>query len=71
MSITLRIVDFLDKLKVQKFFIEKDNRTYFTPIQISFNQNQLEHLSEKFLKVKGNAYKMNDFEKKILKELDF
>ncbi|MFT6633330.1 MAG: hypothetical protein ACJAS4_003300 [Bacteriovoracaceae bacterium] len=71
MSITLRVVDLLDRLKVQRFFIERNQRTYFTPIRISFNQAQLEKISDRLFKVKGNAYKMNDLEKEILEELDF
>lgn len=71
MSITLKIVDLLDKLKVQKFFIEKNNKTYFAPIRIKLNQSQIENIADKVFKVKGNAYKMNDFEKEILEELKF
>jgi hypothetical protein len=71
MSITLRIVDLIDKLKVQSFFVERNHKTYFTPINISFNQNQLEKVTDKLFNVDGNAYKMNDFEKKVLQELDF
>lgn len=71
MSITLKIVDLLDRFKVQSFFIERNQKTYFTPIRISFNQSQLEKVTDKFFKVKGNAYKMNDLEKEILEELDF
>jgi hypothetical protein len=71
MSITLKIVDLLDKFKVQHYFIEKDNKAYFTPMMIKFNPSQLEFLIEKFVSVDGNAYKMNDLEEKVLRELDF
>lgn len=71
MSITLKIVDLIDKLKVQHYFIEKNNNTYFRPIQIKFNASHVEEMIEKVVNVDGNTYKMNDLEKNILKDLDF
>lgn len=71
MSITLKIVNLIDRLKLQHYFIEKNNKTYFTPINISFSEDKLESILDKVIRTKGNAYKMNDLEKEVLKELDF
>lgn len=71
MSITLRIVELLDRLKVQNYFLERNNKTYFTPIKIHFNHNQIEVIADKIFKVNGKPYQMNDLEKNVLKDLDF
>jgi hypothetical protein len=70
MSITLKLVHLIDKLNIQSYFIEKNDRTYFMPIQFKFNTNKLEALTDKLIKVKGRAYKVNDLEKSILNDLD-
>jgi hypothetical protein len=71
MSITLKIVEIIDKLRVQNYFVEKNNKTYFTPINIQLSTEHIETIIDKVFKTNGNAYKMNEFEKEILKELDF
>ena len=70
-SITLKVVDLLDRLKVQSYFVEKNDRTYFTPIHVKFDPNKLEIILDKIIKVKGNSYKMNKMEKQVLEELEF
>ncbi len=71
MSITLKLVDLVDKLKIQQFFIEKEHKTYFQPFKFRINDVKIENSLDRFFKVKGNAYKMNEFEKNCLEELDF
>lgn len=71
MSITLKLVNLLDKINVQNYFIEKDNKVYFSPMRININALKIEHVLDKTLKVQGNSYKMNQFEKDILEELNF
>jgi hypothetical protein len=71
MSITLKVVDLLDKLNVQSYFLEKESKLQFTPIRISFDSIKIEKVLEKLIKVNGKTYKMNQFEKDILTELDF
>ena len=71
MSITLKIVDLMDKLKIQNYFVERDNRTYFTPVRIKFNSSSIESFIDKVINVDGRAYQMNELEEKVLKELDF
>mgnify|MGYP005708108021 FL=1 len=71
MSITLKLVDAIDKLKVQSFFVEKGDKTYFSPIHIGFDANSFENKSDKLFNVNGKPYKKNEFEEQVLKELDF
>lgn len=71
MSITLKVVDLIDRLNIQSYFLEKENKLQFTPIKISFDSIKIERRIESLIKVNGNSYKMNQFEKDILKELDF
>jgi two-component SAPR family response regulator len=71
MSITLKVVDLLDRLNVQSYFVEKENKLQFTPIKISFDFNKFEKRFEKLTNINGNSYRMNQFEKDVLRELDF
>lgn len=71
MSITYKIVNVVDKLKLDHYFIEKNNITYFSPIRIQLNTDVVEKLVNSFIKVKGREYIPNQFEKDVLKELDF
>ena len=69
MTITMRIVSLVDKLKLQKFFVEKDNKAHFKFAE--FSPARLEETIDKLLRTKGNPYQPNQFEKDCLKELDF
>ncbi len=71
MSITLKVIDLIDRLKVQRFFIEKNNKTYFSPIFINFNPENFEKIADHLVSSKGKPYEPNDLEKAICKELDF
>ncbi len=70
MSITLRLVNLIDKLQIQNYFIEKDNKTIFTPVLIKFNTEALEKAADKVIRTKGKPYKINDLEKSMLNDLD-
>lgn len=71
MSITLKLVDLVDRLKIQQFFIEKEDKTYFLPLKFQINGEKIESTLDRMIKVKGRSYQMNDFEKQCLEELDF
>lgn len=71
MSITMKIVRLIDKLKLNQYFVQKDNRIYFSPIHIKFNADVIENGLDSLLKVDGKPYVADDFEKEVLKELDF
>lgn len=71
MSITLKIVNFLDHLKVQKFFLEQNDKVLFTPIKIELNEQFIERKLRQILSGNGKAYEMNEFERACLEELDF
>ena len=51
--------------------MQKDNRIYFSPIHIKFNADVIENGLDSLLNVDGKPYVADDFEKEVLKELDF
>lgn len=67
MSITLKVISLIDKLQLQQFFTEKDNKVM---LNLSFDPKHLEDLIDKILKVDGHEYCPNQFEKDCLKELE-
>lgn len=69
MNPTQKVIELVDKLKLQQLFVEKNNRVYFTPLRI--NPSKLEKRINNFLSVKGRAYKKNDLEESLLRDLDF
>lgn len=71
MSITMRIVEVVDKLRLNQYFVQKDNRTYFSPIHIKLNAEVIEKGIDSIIGAKGKPYKPNELEKQVLKELDF
>jgi len=71
MSITLKVVNLVDRLHLQNYFVEKEDRLLFAPIRISLNERFLEEKIDKLFKLKGKPYSSNQFEQDCLKELDF
>jgi hypothetical protein len=71
MSLTLKVVEILDRLHIEKYFIEKDQEVYFRPLIIKINTNAIRQTFNKVCNVNGNAYIKNEFERKVLEELDF
>jgi hypothetical protein len=71
MSLTLRVVEILDRLHVEKYFVEKDQEVFFRPLTIKINTNAIRTAFNKVCSIDGNAYKTNHFEDKVLEELDF
>ena len=71
MSITIKIVEIVDKLKLNHYFVQKNNSTYFRPITIKLNTDLIEKAVDKVMKAKGKSYKPSQLEKDVLKELDF
>ena len=66
---TMRIINLVDKLQLQKFFVEKDNKAHFKFAE--FSPARLEELLDRLLRTQGKSYQPDDFEKQCLKELDF
>lgn len=67
----MRVVQLIDKLRLNKYFIERNNKTYFSPIRIKFNSDSIEEGLDHLIKVKGRPYRPNKLEKEVIKELDF
>ena len=71
MSLTMKVVEVIDKLKLDHYFIEKENAMYFSPIKIKLNTDVLEDTIDKLVSSDGKAYRPNQFERDVLKDLDF
>ena len=69
MTLTMRVVNLVDKLRLQKFFVEKDNKAHLKFVE--FSPARVEDPLDKVIRTKGQAYRPNQFEKDCLKELDF
>ena len=69
MTLTMRVVNLVDKLRLQKFFVEKDNKAHLKFVE--FSPARIEEALDKIIRTKGKAYRPNQFEKDCLKELDF
>ena len=67
MSITLKVVSLIDKLHLQSFFMEKDNKVM---LNLSFNPSAIEDVIDDVLKVDGHAYRPSQFEIDVLSELE-
>lgn len=67
MSITLKVVSLIDKLHLQNFFMEKDNKVM---LNLTIRPDHIEEVIDDVLKVDGNAYCPNQFEIDVLKELE-
>lgn len=67
MSITLKVVSLIDKLRLQNFFMEKDNQVM---LNLSFNPSAMEDLIDDVFKVDGASYRPNQFEIDVINELE-
>jgi hypothetical protein len=67
MGLTLKLVNLVDKLHLQKFFLEKDNQVL---LNLSFDPKKFEAIIDKLIPVDGKFYQPNEFEKEVIKELD-
>lgn len=70
-SITLKVVDLIDKTKIQSLFEEKNDQVYFAPIKLKLNTHLIEKIVDKVISVNGKQYEPDELEKEVLKELDF
>lgn len=68
MSVTLKVVELIDRLHLNNYFIEKDNRVHLKALE--FNPAKLESLLDKVIKVKGVDYNPNEFELNCIRELE-
>lgn len=67
MSVTTKVIQFVDKLKLNKFFTERNGKVYF---QLAFNPKKFESIIDKTLRVNGRPYKVTELEKQALEELE-
>ena len=67
MSVTFKIIELIDRLHLQKFFMEKDNKIL---LNISIDPNRIEELIDRTLKPRGKNYKPNQFELDCINELE-
>ena len=67
MSITLKLVALVDKLHLQSFFMEKENKVM---LNLTFDPSRLEDIINGLLPTKGHSYKPSKFELDVLSELD-
>ena len=67
MSLTIKLVSLIDKLHLQSFFIEKENRVM---INFSINPSKIEEFIDDHIKVDGKKYEPNQFELDVLAELE-
>lgn len=68
MSVTLKVVELIDRLHLNNYFIEKDNRVHLKALE--FNTVKLESLLDKVIKVRGVDYNPNEFELNCIRELE-
>jgi len=67
MSITLKLVELVDKLRLQNFFMEKDNKVM---LNLSFDPNKIEDILDNVLPNRGQRYQPSDFEKDCIQDLE-
>lgn len=68
MSITTKMVELVDKLRLNHFFIEENNRVHLKFTE--FNPQKLEGLLDSLIKIKGKSYDPNEFELNCIRELE-
>lgn len=69
MTLTMRIVNLVDKLRLQNLFVEENNRTHLKLME--FSPAKLEEALDKVLRTKGKSYRPSNFERDVLEDLDF
>lgn len=68
MSITLKMVELVDKLRLTQLFIEENNRVHLKFTE--FNPQKLEVLLDTFIKTRGKEYNPDEFELNCIRELE-
>tara|TARA_B100001971_G_C18268008_1_gene596124 strand:+ start:56902 stop:57114 length:213 start_codon:yes stop_codon:yes gene_type:complete len=68
MSITLKMVELVDKLRLTQLFIEENNRVHLKFTE--FNPQKLEVLLDAFIKTRGKEYNPDEFELNCIRELE-
>lgn len=68
MSVTFKVVQLIDRLRIQNFFMEKDSKVL---LNFQFDPSKIEHFIDSKLKGHGKKYKPSDFEESCLRDLDF
>lgn len=68
MSVTLKIVELVDRFKLTHYFIESNNKVHLRLLE--FDPQKVEVLLDKVIKSKGKAYQASDFELNCIRELE-
>ena len=68
MSLTIKLVSLIDKLRLQSFFVQQDNKVM---LNLSINPEKIEEFIDDTFKVNGKKYQPNQLEVDVMKELDF
>jgi hypothetical protein len=69
MSLTQKLIEWIDKLHVQNFFIQEDDKVY---IKIgAIDLKKLEDWLDKTLDIEGQFYETSELEEEIMSELNY
>lgn len=68
MSITLKVIELVDKLKLTHYFIEENNRVHLSFTE--FDPQKVEKVLNKLVPIKGEQYNPNEFELNCIRELE-
>jgi hypothetical protein len=67
MSVTFKIVELIDRLHLQNFFMEMDNKVL---LNISLDPSKIEKFLDHKLKLNGQNYRPNEFELNCIRDLE-
>ncbi len=67
MSVVFKVVEIVDRLHLQKFFMEKDNKVL---LNLSLDPSKVEEFIDQKLRLKGKNYRPNQFELDCIRELE-
>jgi hypothetical protein len=67
MSVTFKVVELIDRLHLQSFFMEKDNKVL---LNISLDPTKIERFLDHKLKLNGKHYTPNEFELSCIEDLE-
>lgn len=67
MSITFKVVQLIDRLHLQSFFMEKDNKVL---LNLALDPSKIESYLDHKLRLKGKSYQPNEFELKCIQDLE-
>lgn len=68
MSITLKVIELVDKLNLTHYFIEDNNKVHLSFTE--FDPQKVEAVINKVIPSKGKQYNPNEFELNCIRELE-